>query len=133
MGRKLILDTGVLIAYERGKLEQSIFDDDQVVIAAVTLAEYRVGIELADSQPRAAARSRSLDVFLAELEVLDYTSRTATHHAQLLAYTRRSGTTRGAHDLIIAAHALESSRTVVSLDAKAKFGDLPGVVGITPS
>ena len=133
MGRNLILDTGILVAYERGTLDRSIFDGDQLAVAPVTVAEFRVGIELADNQIRAAARSRRLEVLLAEIDVLDYTFRTATFHAQLIAHTRRAGSPRGPHDMIIAAHAAETGRAVVSLDAKARFGDLPGVVGITPS
>jgi tRNA(fMet)-specific endonuclease VapC len=38
-----------------------------------------------------------------------------------------TGTPRGAHDLIIAAHALQTDRIVLTLDAKARFGDLPGL------
>lgn len=133
MGRSLILDTGILIAYERGTLDQTVFDGDQLAVAPVTVAEFRVGIELADNQLRAAARSRRLEVLLAEIDVLDYTLRTATFHAQLIAHTRRAGSPRGQHDMIIAAHAAETGRTIVSLDAKARFGDLPGVVGIAPS
>ncbi|MEU6645400.1 PIN domain-containing protein [Saccharomonospora sp. NPDC046836] len=118
MGRSLILDTGVLIAYERGKIDRTIFDDDDLAVAAVTVAEFRVGIELADTQERAAARSRRLDLLLADIDVLDYGTRTATYHAQLIAHARRTGTRRSAHDLIIAAHAAETGRTVVSLDAR---------------
>jgi tRNA(fMet)-specific endonuclease VapC len=44
---------------------------------------------------------------------------------------RKSGTPRRAHDLVIAAHAAETGRTVVSKDAKARFNDLPGVAAIT--
>ena len=131
MGRRLILDTNLLIAYERGKIDRALFRADELSIAAVTLAEYRVGIEMADTVERAATRSRWLDVLLAEVEVLDYTRRTADHHARLIAHTRRTGSPRGAHDLIIAGHALESGRTVVSLDAKARFADLPGVSSLT--
>ncbi len=127
MGRSLILDTGVLIAYERGSIDRTTLDDDELAIAAVTVAEFRVGIELADTAERAAARARRLSLLLGDLVVLDYTDRTATHHAKLLAGARRAGTPRGAHDLIIAAHAAETGRTVISLDAKAKFGELPGV------
>ncbi|MFX0576125.1 PIN domain-containing protein [Nocardia nepalensis] len=132
MGRSLILDTRVLIAYERGTIDRTLFDDDELAVAAVTVAEFRVGIELADTQVRAAARSRRLDLLLADIDVLDYSKRTATHHAQLIAHARRAGMPRGAHDLIIAAHAAETGRTVVSLDAKARFGELPGVTGIVP-
>lgn len=132
MGRRLILDTGVLIAYERATVDRAAFDEDDLAIAAVTVAEFRVGIELADTAERAAQRSRRLALLLAELDILDYTNATATRHAQLLAQVRRSGRARGAHDLIIAAHAAETGRAVVSLDTKARFGDLAGVTAITP-
>ncbi|MGW3281498.1 type II toxin-antitoxin system VapC family toxin [Nocardia rhamnosiphila] len=132
MGRRLILDTGVLIAYERGTIDRTAYDDDDLAIAAATVAEFRVGIELADTAERAARRSRRLALLLADLDILEYSDATATRHAQLLAQVRRSGRPRGAHDLIIAAHAAETGRAVVSLDTKAKFGDLDGVTAITP-
>jgi tRNA(fMet)-specific endonuclease VapC len=59
--------------------------------------------------------------------VLDYTEATAAWHARLIAHVRRTGGRRRAHDLIIAAHALQSGRTVLTFDEKARFGDLPGV------
>ncbi|WP_327149526.1 PIN domain-containing protein [Nocardia sp. NBC_01329] len=132
MGRRLILDTGVLIAYERGTIDRTVYDADDLAIAAVTVAEFRVGIELADTAERAAQRSRRLALLLTDLDILEYTDATATRHAQLLAQVRRSGRPRGAHDLIIAAHAAETGRAVVSLDTKAKFGDLDGITAITP-
>jgi tRNA(fMet)-specific endonuclease VapC len=127
VGRRLIVDTNVLIAYERGRIDRSVFDDDELAVAAVSIAEYRVGIELADTVTRAADRARALAAITSVLDVLDYTDATAAHHARLIAHVRRAGTPRGAHDLIIAAHSVESGRTVVSFDAKARFGSLPGV------
>lgn len=128
MGRRLILDTNVLIAYERGSFDRTLLDEDALAVAAVTLAEYRVGIELADTAKRAADRSRALAAVTTSVDVLDYTEDTAVHHARLIAHVRRKGTPRGAHDLILAAHALETDRIVLSRDAAARFGDLPGVV-----
>ena len=130
MGRHLILDTNVLIAYERGTIDRAAFDDDELAIASVTVTEYRVGIELADTPQRAAERARALATITSVLNVLDYTASTAAHHGRLLAHVRRSGTPRGAHDLIIAAHAAETGRTVVSRDVKARFNDLPGITAI---
>ena len=130
MVRRLILDTNVLIAYERGTIDRAAFDEDELAIAAVSVAEYRVGIELADTPERAADRARALAIITSALGVLDYTATTAAHHGRLLAHVRRSGTPRGAHDLIIAAHAAETGRTVVSRDVKARFNDLPGVTAI---
>jgi tRNA(fMet)-specific endonuclease VapC len=130
VGRRLILDTNVLIAYERGTIDRSALDHDELAVAAVTIAQYRVGIELADSAERAAARARALAAIESVIDVLAYSASTAAHHARLLAHVRRTGTPRGAHDLIIAAHAAETGRTVLTRDAKAGFADLPGVLAI---
>lgn len=128
MGRRLILDTNVLIAYERGTLDRASLDEDELAIAAITVAEYRVGIELADTVARAADRARALAAIVSAVDVLDYTDATGAHHARLIAHARRTGTPRGAHDLIIAAHAVETGRIILSRDAKARFGDLPNVL-----
>lgn len=130
MGRRLILDTNVLIAYERGTIDRSLLDDDELAVASVSVAEYRVGIELADTASRAADRARALAAIISAVDVLDYTQATAAHHGRLLAHVRRSGTPRGAHDLIIAAHAAETRRMILSRDAKARFGELPGITVI---
>lgn len=131
MGRRLILETNVVIAYERGTIDRTALHEDELSIAAATLAEYRVGIEMAATVERAATRSHWLDVVLAEVEILEYTRNTADHHARLLAHVRRTGAPRGTHDLIIAAHAAETGRTVISRDAKARFENLPGVLSVT--
>jgi tRNA(fMet)-specific endonuclease VapC len=130
MGRRLILDTNVLIAYERGTIDRSALDEDELAVASITIAEYRTGIELADTPEHAAARARALATITSVIDVLDYTQVTAAHHAWLLAHVRRSGTPRGAHDLIIAAHAAETGRIVLTGDAKARFNDLPGVTAL---
>jgi tRNA(fMet)-specific endonuclease VapC len=51
----------------------------------------------------------------------------AAAHVRLPAHVRRIGRPRGAHDLIIAATAAATGRTVLSSDASAAFADLPGV------
>jgi len=127
VGRRLILDTNVLIAYERGTIDRSALDEDELAIAAISVAEYRVGIEMADTAERAADRARALAVITSAVEVLDYTQATATHHGRLLAHLRRSGAPRAAHDLIIAAHGAETGRIILTRDAKARFRELPGV------
>jgi tRNA(fMet)-specific endonuclease VapC len=126
VGRRLIFDTNTLIAYERGTMDRSSLDEDELAIASVSVAEYRVGIEMADT----AERARALVAITSAVDVLDYTQATAAHHGRLLAHVRRSGSPRGAHDLIIAAHAAQTGRTILSRDAKARFGELPGVSAI---
>lgn len=130
MGRRLILDTNVLIAYERGTINRSALDADELAVAGISIAEYRVGIELTDTGERAAGRSRALATIMSVIDVLDYTETTAAHHGRLLAHVRKTGTPRAAYDLIIAAHAAETGRTVMTRDAKARFGDLPGITAL---
>jgi tRNA(fMet)-specific endonuclease VapC len=60
VGRRLILDTNVLIAYERGTIGRATLDEDALAVGGVSVAEYRVGIELAGSPERAADRARAL-------------------------------------------------------------------------
>jgi tRNA(fMet)-specific endonuclease VapC len=130
MGRRLILDTNILLAYERGTIDRTALDDDELAVASITAAEYRTGTELADTPERAAARARALATITSVIDVLDYTAVTGAHHARLLAHVRKAGSPRGAHDLIIAAHAAETGRLLLTKDAKARFSDLPGIIAI---
>lgn len=132
MGRRLILDTNTLIGFERGRFGLAQFDEDDIAVAAVTVAEFHTGVELARTTTQRTHRRRVLDAILGAITVLDYTVDTAREHARLLAHTRRVGTPRGAHDLIIAAHAVHDDRILISLDAAAKFAHLPGVSAHTP-
>ncbi len=70
-----------------------------------------------------------LDEVVASIPILDYDLAVARAHAQLLVIVRGQGRPRGAHDLIIAATALSSGRSLVTADVKA-FVDL-GVVTIS--
>lgn len=125
---RLILDTNALIQLDRHgeRVTGMISESDDIAIAAVTLAELRHGALAADAFRR-QAREQFIQDVEETIEVLPYTRSTAAEHAALLDHVRRSGTPRGAHDLIIAAHARQTGRHVVSLDVKARFSDLPGV------
>lgn len=130
---RLLLDTSVLVAAERGDgdLSTTIPRDADVAIAAVTLAELTVGIALASPRHRSVRAAFVADV-RRTLPALAYDERVADAHAGLLAATRRSGRPRGAHDLLIAATAVAWDRTVVTRDGRA-FAGLPGVTVITPA
>lgn len=124
---RLLLDTTFLIDTERtgGDLDGIIDDDDDVSIAAVTVAELRVGALLANRRNQ-TARADFVDDVIATIPVLDYDIDVAETHAQLLVEVRSQGRPRGAHDLIIAATAKAFDLLVVSADESA-FEDLPGV------
>lgn len=123
----MLLDTTFLIGAERTAeaVEELIADDDDAAIAVITVAELRVGVHLADDARR-AGREAFVDLALTVLPVIDYDTVVAVAHAELPARVRRSGTPRGAHDLIIAATGLATGRTIVTAD-RAAFDSLPGV------
>ena len=131
MARRLILDTRVLIASERAKASWGdvLQADDDVALAAVTVAELRAGIELA-SDGRREAREAFLHQVLATIPVEEYDVAVVQVHGRLLATVHRAGTQRGAHDLIIAATAAVTKRTIITADHSARFNDLPGVTCI---
>lgn len=100
-------------------------DEDDVAIAAVTVAELLVGVMLADARHR-TDRQALVDDLLSVLPVEPYDAEVARAHASLLVHARTTGRPRGAHDLIIAATAVARDREVMTLDTPG-FVDLPGV------
>ena len=123
----LLLDTTFLIDADRNgdQLDVVIDDDDDVAIAAVTVAELHVGVALSKGKVQ-RERQAFLDDVLASVPVVDYDLAVAEGHAELLVTVRKQGRPRGAHDLIIVATARATHRAVVTADASA-FADLPGV------
>jgi tRNA(fMet)-specific endonuclease VapC len=116
-----------VVAGERGRLrlDDLIGDEDDVAVAAVTVAELLVGVELADAANQSRRRAL-VDSIVDTIPVEDYDLDVARSHALLLAHAHRSGRRRGAHDLIVAATALARGRIVVTAD-QGGFSDLPGV------
>lgn len=100
-------------------------DADDVAVAAITVAEMKVGVQLVKGKQR-ERRERFVGAVLQAVSLEPYDLDVAEAHAALLAHVRQTGTPRGAHDLIIAATARARSRQVVSLD-QSGFADLPEV------
>lgn len=117
----------MLVDAERGglSLDEAIDDGDDVAIAAITVAELKVGVQMAKGRRR-EKRERFVAAVLDAVSVEVYDLDVAGAHAVLLAHVRRTGTPRGAHDLIIAATARARERQVVSFD-RGGFAELPGV------
>ena len=124
---RLLLDTTFLVDSMRSPdaVSDVIGDDADVAIAAVSVAELLVGVELASGTTRQRRRDMVTETVTA-VRVLAHDLGVVGHHAELLAFTRRAGRPRGAHDLLIAATARATGRTVVTADISA-FEDLPGV------
>ena len=109
----------------RSSLEDLVADEDEVAVAAITIAELLVGVHLADSRHR-SRRQAFVDDITNGIPIVDYDDTVAAFHADLLVAVRRQGRPRGAHDLIIAATAKATQREVVSADRSA-YDDLPGI------
>lgn len=106
-------------------LDRLVDDEDDVAIAAISVAELAVGVELAEGRRR-TRRERFVAAILDSVSVEPYDLGVAEAHGGLLAHARRTGRPRGAHDLIIAATARARDREVVSADVDG-FASLPGV------
>jgi len=124
---RLIVDTNILIDADRGRMPLTgvISPEDDVAISMITAAELLLGVELADETHR-RGRADFVERVLAGIPMIEYDLAVARSHARLLAHVRRTGTPRGAHDLIVAATAAATRRTVVSRDGSA-YAQLPGV------
>jgi tRNA(fMet)-specific endonuclease VapC len=124
---RLILDTGILIAAERGTTDlAAVIGNDDPVIAGISVAELLVGIDRSTGK-RKDFRALHTEALLAVMPVESYSTEVARMHAFLQGHVRRTGSPRGTFDLIIAATAVASCRTLVTMDSSAKFGDLPGL------
>jgi tRNA(fMet)-specific endonuclease VapC len=127
MARRVILDTGTLIAIERGKLDvDAVLGADDAAIASVTAMELLVGVERADDAHR-QARSVRVEAVLASLPIEDYTLGVARVHARLAVESMSQGRRRSVNDMIIAATAAATGRVLLTTDAKAEFDQLTGV------
>jgi len=129
--RRLALDTSTIIAVERRRIQPGAFlkASDNLAMSVISLAEFRAGRLLAD-ETHEQATQRFLDALVQRVDVLPYDDAVLEQHVRLLAWTKAHGVPRGQHDLIIAATAAATGRTLVTLDKRAHFDELPGVTAI---
>jgi tRNA(fMet)-specific endonuclease VapC len=81
-----------VVAGERGRLrlDDLIGDEDDVAVAAITVAELLDGVELADAANQARRRAL-VGSIVATIPIEDYDLEVARSHALLLAHAHRSG------------------------------------------
>lgn len=130
----IILDADVIIRGERGLFDLSgwltSYADEQFEIVAITLAELWHGVERASGAQR-TNRENYLRALLEVLPVIPYTEITAIEHARLWAGLQQSGKMIGAHDLIVAATALERGSAVATFN-QCHFSQVRGLKVIVP-
>jgi tRNA(fMet)-specific endonuclease VapC len=117
----ILIDADVILEAERGRfdifrwLEQQ--PEEEFLLAAITVAELWRGVERVSAAHRPRLEhlvKRVLEVF----EVLPYTEGTAREHARLWAEVERTGFKVGAHDLVLAAVAIERGDAVATFSPR---------------
>jgi predicted nucleic acid-binding protein len=118
----ILIDSSVLVAAERGRLDLDLLLNDRggedVAIAAITASELLHGVH----RLKGAARARSevlVERLLALLPVADFGLDTARVHATIGAELAAKGTPVGAHDLIIAATAVLMDYAIATRDLRS--------------
>lgn len=131
----LILDTDVIIAGEKGRLDLGAWlrsrTPEQVQIAAITVAELWHGVERAKGSYR-SERERYLRIILSIVPVVPYTEQTAYEHARLWAELETAGNRIGYYDMVVGATALERGSAVATFN-KRHFGRISGLTVIEPT
>ena len=125
----LILDSDVLIRHERtGRSDffTPYATHGNAYISAITVSELLLGVHLADSQKRRNRRLAFVEGLLNLLPVFDFTSETARIHAEIRASLRQRGALIGAHDLIVAATAVQHGCAVATGNHR-EFNRVPGL------
>ena len=131
----LIIDTTVFIQWERSGHAIDFApwehhgDAAMSVMSVMTASELLVGVHRADSAARRQKRSAFVEMVLAQIPVLDFTTAVARVHAELFADLTSRGDTIGAHDLIIAATAKHHQSAVLTANVK-DFQRVPDLVVI---
>ena len=126
----VVLDTSVLIAAERRRLDMPAFleslGETSVAMAAITAAELLYGVERATGTRRKARRAAFVEALLEVVPAVPFGLTEARHHATLWANLTKRGTVIGPHDLLVAATALANDLAVATLNRR-EFERVPGL------
>ena len=93
-------------------------------ISAITLAELEHGINKSVNKKK---NRQTLNNFLEVIEILPFDMSAATEYGKICAYLQSQGTPIGPLDMLIAAHALAESLTIVTNNVK-EFERVPGLI-----
>lgn len=126
---QVVVDTSILVQLARTKLEQPMgaFENYDLLIPTVVIAEFKAGLQLMPKSKRQAMQLQVLDEVCRESKILDFSVREATQFAIFDALLVTNGFKISEFDLAIAAHAAVAQAPILTLDKKAKFDFLPGI------
>ncbi len=125
----LIFDSNVIIQAERNPNTNhfaQFADYGNGYISAITVSELLVGVHLANSEARRNKRKAFVESILMLFTVLEFSAASARIHAELYASLRSKGELIGAHDLILAATALQYGFAILTNNER-EFSRIPGL------
>ena len=112
---KYLLDTNIAIYVIKHRPIQALATFNrhagQLCISSITLAELFHGVEKSTLPDH---NLRQVEDFVSRLEVLEYSSKAASHYGDIRANLESKGTPIGVNDLHIAAHARSEWLTLVT-------------------
>jgi predicted nucleic acid-binding protein len=126
----LVIDTSALVALERSATpwEGDVCGAEDAAIPAIVYAELMVGVRLADTPVRAAARQAKIDALVETVPVVEFGPAAAEQWAELYAALSRKGRLIPANDLAVAATALAMDFGVlIGPSDEAHFREVPGL------
>lgn len=125
----VLIDTSILIEYERGRLDvpaEIVDRDEEFYLSIVTASELLHGVHRASEPSVQARRSAFVEGVLSSFPLLDIERSIARAHARLWADLARAGPPIGAHDLWIAASCLARGLRLATVGAR-EFERVPGL------
>lgn len=118
-----IIDTSVLIAAERGRLDPAALghedDDEEIAMAAITASELLHGVHRLKGAVSRARAERFVEQLLASIPVLPFDLDAARVHARLDAELSAAGIAVGDADLFVAATAVAWNYRVATRDLRS--------------
>jgi len=128
----VILDTSVIIEAEKCHLNFKSFADYGVAtISALTVSELLLGVHLAQKEEQKLKRSAFVEKIIKSIHALPFGEEEARTYAQLMAYLWEKKKEIDAHDMMIAATALQRNYPVLTMNKK-HFAIVPGLTVLVP-
>lgn len=126
----IILDTSVLIEYERNRLNLNSFisgrEYDHFGLSTVSVAELLHGVHRADTESRKSKRSEFVEKIIETFYIFPFDLDISRVYAKLWADLLGKGIKIGAHDLMIGATAISNNFSVATFNER-HFNKIEGL------
>jgi len=99
------------------------FNLGDLSVSSITLSELEYGLAKSSNPQQ---NRDALDAFLAPLEIFPFNGEAAYRYGQIRAFLEKEGKSIGAMDMLIGAHAVSASMTLVTNNTK-EFSRIPGL------